>query len=255
MKLDSARVLITGASGGIGSALAAALADRGAQLLLHAHRHAESLKGEVVQADLSTTEGINHVAAVAEKFDVNVLINSSGINQFSAFEQADIDRLFAVNVVGPMQLTQRLLPHLKSRPEATILNVGSTFGQIGFPGYVTYCATKHAIKGFSEALRREMADSHVRVLHVSPRATNTSMNSDRVTELNRTLGNGSDDPAYLAAKIVGALESGRNQLQMGGPEKAQVKLNSLFPGVVDAVLARQLPTIREYFSEPTGDRP
>ncbi|MDA0977784.1 MAG: SDR family oxidoreductase [Proteobacteria bacterium] len=249
MKLSEARILLTGASGGIGSALAECLQDEGADLLLHANRHVSALHGSAtVQGDLSTPEGTANVVSAAVACDINVLINNCGINQFSAFEDADIERLVSVNVTGPMVLTQKLLPHLKACPAATILNVGSTFGQIGFPGYVTYCATKHAIKGFSEALRRELADSSVTVLHVSPRATNTAMNSAQVNDLNLALGTGSDEPDYLARKIVRALATGKDRLQMGGPEKAQVKLNSLFPGIVDAVLARQLPTIRDHYT-------
>jgi short-subunit dehydrogenase len=60
-----------------------------------------------------------------------------------------------------------------------VVNVGSTYGSIGYPGYASYCATKFALRGFSEALRRELADTRVGVLYVAPRATRTSMNSPR----------------------------------------------------------------------------
>ena len=246
MKLEEARVLLTGATGGIGSALAARLKAEGCQLLAQG-RSTRIEATAFVQADLSREEDLERLATAACEFNANVLINNCGINQFSEFERADIARLVDVNVKAPMLLTQRLLPHLKSQPEAVILNVGSTFGQIGFPGYVAYCATKHAIKGFSEALRRELIDSTVHVQYVSPRATRTGMNSAVVNELNTALGTASDDPDYLAARIVEMLKNGRSRLQMGRAENLQVKINSIFPTIVDSALTGQLPTIRDHF--------
>lgn len=253
MNLRGAKILLTGASGGIGSALATCLKHQGAELLLHANRNTDSLEGETIQGDLSIPEDVLRVAERAAFFNVNILINNCGINQFSCFETADIDRLIRTNVTGPMTLTQQLLPYLKAQSDAAILNIGSTFGEIGFPGYVTYCATKHAIKGFSEALKRELQDSSVQVFHVSPRTTNTGMNSSTANELNKILGNNSDEPDVLASKIVGALESNKHRLTIGATEKVQVKINALFPSLVDAALAKQLPTIRQHYSSTTKE--
>jgi len=173
MKLAGSRVLITGATGGIGAALAAKLRGQGCDLLLHGNSRPltskpltskqKSCDENFVRADLTTSEGIARLVDAAISFDTNVLVNNCGVNDFGAFEDVDIDRIINVNVVAPMQLTQALLPHLRSRKEAVIYNVGSTFGQIGYPGYVAYCASKHAIKGFNDALARELSDSSVRV--------------------------------------------------------------------------------------------
>ncbi len=252
MKLERARVLVTGATGGIGEVLVKHLESEGCRVLRHGFRHLsseEASQSSYCRADLRSMDETRELATAAREFGINILINNCGVNQFSRFEDADIDGLISSNVTGPMRLTQMLLPHLKKQPAAMIVNVGSTFGQIGFPGYVTYCASKAALKGFSEALRRELADSAVRVLHVSPRATNTAMNSESVKALNERLGSGSDEPEVLAQKMIKALKDDADALQMGGMEKLQVKVNSIFPNIVDMALAKQLPTIKEFYPE------
>lgn len=262
MNLKKARILITGASGGIGQALTAALQAEGASLLLQGRSREcpTCADGDRwIQADLTTTYGRNAVRAQAQSFGINVVINNAGINQFSAFEDADIDNIITTNVIAPMRLVQVLLPQLRQLPAASIVNVGSTFGEIGFAGYVAYSASKHAIKGFSEALRRELADSNIQVQHISPRATATEMNADNVVSLNETLGTGVDDPEVLATHIIKTLKNDKRHLQMGAMERFQILLNALLPGVVDNALSKQLSTIRDHFpSSPrvsAGDKP
>jgi len=252
MKLDKARILITGSSGGIGAALASALKAQGCDILLHGHTSKPILCGaSSIQADLTTSSGRNAVIDAAKNFNINVLLNNAGINQFSAFEQADIEKIISVNVIAPMKLTQGLLTHLKGQPSGAIVNVGSAFGQIGFPGYVAYCASKHAVKGFAEALGRELADSSVRVQYISPRATNTAMNDDAARQLNVALGNSSDDPIVVAERIVSALVKGESRVQIGHTESLQVKVNSLFPSLVDTALKKQLAAIKQHYTHAT----
>jgi short-subunit dehydrogenase len=153
----------------------------------------------------------------------------------------------AINVVATMKLVQAFLPFFEAQAWSTILNVGSTFGSIGFPGYVSYCASKHALKGFTEALRRELSMSSTSVLYVSPRATATAMNHERVDELNEKLSVTVDSPEAVAAQIVEVLYTDRPTSQLGWPEKLQVKLNAVFPTLVDKSIASQLATIKAYF--------
>ena len=91
-------------------------------------------------------------------------------------EPAAIVEQIEVNLLAPMLLTQSLLGRLLREPEAVLVGIGSTFGSIGYPGYAGYCAGKFGLRGFLEALAREHADADLRVLHVAPRATRTSMN-------------------------------------------------------------------------------
>lgn len=248
MKLEGKRILLTGASGGIGRTLAAALEQSGCQVLRHSHSRGFDENHPSVMGDLMLDRDIEAIVNAARNFDVDVLINNCGVNELTPFEISGVQRTMDINVSGPMKLTQALLPFLREKPEAAIVNIGSTFGEIGFPGHVTYCASKAAIKGFSEALRRELSDSNVRVFHVSPRATKTQMNSPVSQQLNAELGNAEDEPGYLAARIVNAMQNNQVRLQIGLMEKIQVKLNGLLPGIVDLAISSQLPIIKKHLS-------
>ena len=105
-----------------------------------------------------------------------------------------------------MLLCQGLLPLLRNRPEAAIVNIGSTFGSIGHPGFATYCASKFGLRGFTETLRRELADTEVQVYYVAPRATRTDMNSAAVVQLNEELGNAMDPPDVVKTQPCSRLE-------------------------------------------------
>ncbi|WP_404936712.1 SDR family NAD(P)-dependent oxidoreductase, partial [Pseudomonas aeruginosa] len=139
-------------------------------------------------ADLCGGDGRQEVVTAAWAMGgVNVLINAAGVNRFALLEQVDedtLDDLLDLNIKAPLQLTRLLLPLLREHPNALVVNVGSIYGSIGYPGYATYSASKFALRGFSEALRRELADTSVDVLYVAPRATRTSMNSSAATALN-----------------------------------------------------------------------
>jgi short-subunit dehydrogenase len=102
------------------------------------------------------------------------------------------------------------------------------------------------LRGFSEALRRELADTRVRVLYFAPRATRTPMNSPAVVALNNELKVAMDDPQLVARQLLGAIRTERDELYLGWPEKLFVKLNGLLPGMVDKSLRKQLPVIRRF---------
>ena len=127
-----------------------------------------------------------------------------------------------------------------------ILNVGSIFGSIGHPGFVTYCASKAGVKTFTEALGRELADTNIRVGYIAPRATATALNTDRVNKMNRKLGNRMDTPAYVAERIVGQLKTGRELTYLGWPEKFFVRVNALLPSVVRNALVKNLGVIKQF---------
>ena len=255
----SQRVLLTGASGGIGAALAEALAQRGAQLLITGRNQAalDALVArfpehiEAVCADLTRAEDRHRLVGAAHLAGCNMLINAAGSNQAAFFDTTtdyDIEQLITINLTATLQLTRALLPQLMASPEASIITLGSTFGQLGYPGQVTYCATKFALRGFSQALRRELADTRVRVMYIAPRATRTAMNSPQTDALNAALGNAVDAPSAVALAIVRAVERQREELQIGRPERFFTRLNTLLPGVVDRALLRQLPVIRRFVS-------
>lgn len=258
MKLHEACVILTGASGGIGLAIAEALCVAGAQVLA-VSRHALPLTPLIerfpqqlswVHADLTLPHDRHQVLAAARTLGgVNLLINAAGTNQFALLEQLDddhINTLLTLNVGVPISLTRLLLPLLREAPGAMVVNVGSTYGSIGYPGYVTYCASKFALRGFSEALRRELADTRIGVLYVAPRATRTPMNSQAAQALNDAIKSGVDDPQVVAQAVMHAIAGDRRDLYLGWPERFFVRLNSLLPGLIDRSLRKQLPLIQRF---------
>jgi len=111
---------------------------------------------------------------------------------------------------------------------------------------VAYSATKFAVRGFSEALRRELADSRVMVKYLAPRSTRTAMNSTAVVEMNTRLKVTMDPPERVARELIALLKRRRNSAVVGWPEKAFVKVNAVLPGVVDRAVRGQLPLIRAF---------
>jgi short-subunit dehydrogenase len=258
MKLSECRAVITGASGGIGQALVAALLKEGAQLLL-VGRHPEPLQAlakahagkiTVVAADIRQRSGREAVVAAAQRCGgINCLINAAGVNHFALLEQQDeraIAELIELNVTATLQLTHRLLPLLRQQKRALLVNLGSTFGSIGYPGFSAYCASKFALRGFSEALRRELADTQVKVLYFAPRATRTSMNAAQVVAMNNALKVAMDDPHNVAQQLLAAIRSEEEERYLGWPEQLFVRLNSLLPRLVDQALRKQLPIIQRF---------
>ncbi|HHQ4559050.1 SDR family oxidoreductase [Aeromonas hydrophila] len=258
MKLEGKLVLLTGASGGIGEALAQELAAQGAHLLLHGRRASalERLRKELphperhqtVIADLgSPQERAKLLQHPALDEGLDVLINNAGCNQFAWLEDQSseqVERQLLLNVEAPIQLTRMLLPRL--RKPAVIMNVGSSFGAIGYAGYSVYCASKFALRGFSEALGRELEGTGIQVLHFAPRATRTRLNSEAAYEMNAELGTHTDSPQDVAEEAVIALCNETRRSWLGWPEKLFVRLNGLLPGLVDRALARQKPIIERY---------
>ena len=225
MKAAAMRALITGASGGIGRALAQELHGRGASVLLVGRnaqaleRAAQTLGGRSARvdwcaADLATVAGRARVVEAASLWGgsgINVLVNNAGCGDFGLLDEIDdaaIERLFAINAIAPMQLTRALLPTLRSQPMSAILNIGSVFGSLGYPGFTAYSATKFALRGFTEALRRELADSKIGVHYFAPRATKTGMNASAVDRMNAELKVAMDPPAQVPKAACAMLETG-----------------------------------------------
>ncbi|TFF36408.1 SDR family oxidoreductase [Pseudomonas sp. RIT623] len=262
MRLPDCVVVLTGANGGIGLALSEQLCGAGARVLAVSrhlgklaqlmNRYPRQLRWQA--ADLRTREGRADVLAAARAMGgVNVLVNAAGINRFALLEQLDevaLDELLDINLKVAMHLTRACLPLLREQPQALVVNVGSIYGSIGYPGYAAYCASKFALRGFSEALRRELADTPVNVLYAAPRATRTGMNSSAATALNQALKVGVDQPEDVARAVLAAVQAERSELYLGWPEKLFVRVNGMLPGVIDRALRKQLPLIRRYSVHP-----
>jgi len=260
MNLKDARVLLTGAAGGIGSVTAHALGRAGAKLLLTDMQAAalhdlagslrrEGIEVETVAANVASPEDRAELVSRADALHINTVVNLAGVNPFgwlSDQTEAEIELVFRINTLAPVLLCQAMLPVLSANGPAHIVNVGSAFGAIGFPGFTAYSASKFAVRGFSEALRRELADTDVKVHYVAPRATRTKLVTDRVRAMNDALHVAMDPPETVAKAIVRALATERRELAVGFPERLFAKINGLLPAIVDRALAKQLPTIRHH---------
>ena len=260
-------ILLTGAAGGIGSAIANYFAGNGARLLLTdlnnvalsdladrlQKQHAVEL--EIVAADLTSEKGRRQLAAAAQAFHANILINSAGYNRFGLLtdiSDTDVERIFSINVLSPILLCKALLPWFTAQESAHIVNIGSTFGSLGYAGFSSYSASKFALRGFSESLRRELADTGVRVHYLAPRAVRTAFNEDAVNRMNAVLGVAMDTPEVIPVAIAYMLKHGQSEHYIGRPERFFVKLNALFHRVVDRGLSGQLATIQQHARSATG---
>jgi short-subunit dehydrogenase len=177
--------LITGASSGIGAATAAQLLSRGFRVL-GTSRRPESIQSanpaiEYLELDLTDSRSIERCAAAAGPVDV--LINNVGESQSGPLEQLPMDsveRLFHLNVFGPIRLTQLVLPGMRDAGYGRVVMVGSMLATFPLAYRSSYVASKAAIKGFASAARREVSASGVRITTVEPGAVNTGI-ADRRT--------------------------------------------------------------------------
>mgnify|MGYP001089936096 CR=1 FL=1 len=257
MQLKGARVVLTGATGGLGQALVGRLAQQGATLLLTG-RNLERLQAvalqagpghHCVQADISTPDGVAAVTGAARDLGANILVNNAGIGGFGLLQDQDaagVAQVLATNLAAPIQLTRAMLPGLLAQPESAVVNIGSAFGSIPFAGFAAYSAAKAGLHSFSEALRRELADTGVHVLHVSPRAIDTPLNSPAVLALNAQLGNTSDSADRVAAEVVRLLEKDARRAVLGWPERFFAWLHGVAPGLVDRGLRGKLTAIKHH---------
>ena len=262
MNIGGQRILVTGAGGGIGSAIALELAERGVELFLvdRQLQGLERIKSAIeavgsrvhlVVCDLTAPDAAQIISkqAVAVMGAVDVLINCAGISSFGAFadETPDgMERLWRINTLVPMQLASALLPHMITRGSGRIVNIGSIFGSIGFAYFASYSASKFAMRGFSESLRRELQGSGVGVIYVAPRFTRTPLNDDAVNRMAQAVGMNSDDPATVARLVVRAIEKDRKDSYIGWPERLFVRINAILPRLVDSALRRQNTQMRKF---------
>jgi len=229
MQPEQMTVVLTGACGGIGQLLARQLAAAGASLFLcggdeadlkalQVELRAKARAGQTIDAralNLTSDTELDEWLTSIEQSPraVNVLVNNAGICKFEMFDKLsdrDIELMMTLNSIVPMKLTRRLLPQLKQQPAARVVNIASTFGAIGFPGYSVYSASKYAIRGFSQALVRELSDTRVRVGCILPEsATQCCHGSSRAGGRSRAqvhLQRSCRARARLARKAAGAAQ-------------------------------------------------
>lgn len=261
MKADQARIVLTGATGGIGRAAAAAFVAAGARVLM-AGRSAptlETLAGELMErhavgpdhvawtvGDLRAARDVEQVARHAAAWRCNALVHGAGAPAFGPLQAFDGGAMAAVletNLLAPMLLTRALLPHLALQARSQVICIGSVLGAIGLPGYSVYSASKFGLRGFAEALRRELAGSTVRVQYLGPRSTRTAFNDAAAEAYAEATGAASDSAGQVAAALLRMLEDEAAERFLGFPEKLGVRLNGLAPAAMDGSFRRHGRTL------------
>lgn len=240
MQLKGKNVFVTGGAGGIGSQLCAALAAEGASITVIDRVEALPFTASYIRGDLGSLDGIQAVGEQLKALPVDVLVNLAGIQYFCEVEQQQASNTaltYMVNLLAPVLLTQAVLPHMKQRREGHIVNIGSIFGSINFAYFTTYSSSKAGLKGFSEALRREVAADGVKVTYIAPRAVKTPLNTGKVMELAARTKMHMDAPEYVVARILQAVLAQTKEVYLGFPESLFVRINALFPRLIDKALA------------------
>lgn len=236
MQLSGKTALVTGGSAGIGRELARLLKAKGAEVILTG-RNRERLdfmraEGfEALEADFSNAAGVDALLEQLQGHEIDLLINNAGQGVDHDFREGtpDVDAgddcIFA-NLNAPIRLIASLLPGLKSRPEAAMVNVTSGLAIAPRAGSPVYCATKAALRSYTQALRAQLADTNVHVVEALPPVVDTQMTADR--------DNKKMPPEECARQIIAAVEGNRDEANVGMVKLLQV-VNSISP-----VLARKI---------------
>jgi short-subunit dehydrogenase len=255
MQPEQKLVLVTGAGSGIGRALCIEAANRGMAVALCGRRQealetSRALLGSgaghlVIPADITSPEDRRVIVhrIKSERGALDILINNAGIVEGGPLETFDDDalaRTFQTNIMAPMALTRDLMPLLVAAKPSRVVNVGSIFGDIGYPDFTCYSAAKFALRGFSMALRREWKRKGISVTYAAPRATRTDAAvafADLVAKTKMTM----DSPEQVARQIWRAIARGHDSVYAPAPERVYVLMQRLFPRVIDWSLSRPSP--------------
>ena len=256
-------VWITGASSGIGEALAVLLAGRGASLVLSGRNETAlqhvadrcsttdtSAKHLIKAFDISEHAAFPNVVEHVRKRvgHIDVLINNAGVGQRAAAISCDPDvvrRIMNVNFFGTVFLTQALLPSMIRRGTGRIVVVSSVLGKFHLPGRSAYGASKHALQGYFNTLRTELFGSGVGITIVYPGWIATSISQNALTAngtaFRQATGISSKKMSaeVCAQHIVNAIASGKNEAMMGGLETWGGLARSVFPRIYDWVIRTQ----------------
>jgi short-subunit dehydrogenase len=258
-------VIVTGASSGIGAATARAFAAAGAHVAAAARRldRLEALRDECAQkghagrvlplaADLSRQADIENVVAqtLATFGRIDVLFNNAGFGRLGWLETldpvSDIQAQVQVNLLGMLQMTRQVLPHMQKQRAGHILNMASVAGLVGTPTYSIYAACKFAVRGFSEALRREAAPWNIRVSVIYPGGVATEFGAQ--AGIRRRTATTTPRLMRLTAEqtaqaVVGLVRRPRRGLVIAWPFRVVVWLNAWFPGMMDWVMIKRFTEV------------
>ncbi len=252
-------IWITGASSGIGEALAYHLSALGHRLILSARRM-EALQQVRSRCNAPDSVGIvpmdldkpTSLPAAVEKAlshfgSIDILVNNAGLSQRSRIADTDLevyDRLMRVNYLGTVALTKALLPHFLERGKGRYVTVTSLMGRFGSPWRSGYCGAKHALHGFFDVLRMEHEKDGIRVCMICPGFVQTDVARNALTADGSP--QGTQDQATsqgmpvdrFVAKMWKAVEAGKWEAYIGGREVSGIYLKRFFPKLLHKVVLR-----------------
>ena len=245
LPIAGARVLLTGATGGLGQAIARELASRGAKLILTGRNDvalvplAASLGAEALVVDLAERAQVERL--LADCGDVDVLVANAalpGSGRLETYTPEQIDRALDVNLRVPIMLAHALAPGMVERGRGQLVFMGSLSGKSANGGGAMYSATKFGVRGFALSLRHDLADHNVGVTTINPGfIRDAGMFHESGAKL--PPGVGTRTPADVARAVVRAIEADPAEIDVAPLAlKAGAALAALAPGVADAVTRR-----------------
>jgi 3-oxoacyl-[acyl-carrier protein] reductase len=257
MKLQGKTALITGASRGIGRAIALELAQGGIKRLLLVARNASALaelateiekfkpQVEVITMPLDLTQAVAVNVTVAKAWrnygPIHLLVNCAGVAYQSSFLDSKLPQVyeeFSLNLMGTFTITRLIARRMTSQREGIIVNVSSLMGKVGAPTMSTYSATKFALLGFTQALRGELAPYNVRVVALVPSLTDTDM--ARRLQLFRWIV--PMTPQEVAQAFVRGLQKGRTEILVGWQSYLAVWCQRFAPWLLEKILYMAAPS-------------
>ena len=253
MRFANQVVWITGASSGIGEALAVAWSREGASLVLSARNAAElervrnacvdPQKHRVLPLDLTDTNAID--AAAKQVPRVDVLVHSGGVSQRSLAAETQLEtdrRIMDINYFGTVALTKAVLPSMIARRSGHIVPISSVIGYVGVPLRSAYSASKHALHGFFETLRAETAKHGIAVTMVVPGYIKTNVSENALRGDGSRYGTTDEThqramlPEDAAPKIIDAVAKRKPEVRVGGKEIHAVLLRRFLPNLLRRVM-------------------
>lgn len=238
MKISGILALVTGGTDGIGRELALQLRELGAQLVVSG-RSLERLAAmreagfEAIEADLSTLAGVEQLVAAMDGRPLDLLINNAGSGSIYEPDRIcsldDASACIRLNLDAPVQLATRLLPMLKSRPEAAIVNVTSGLAIAPRAGGSVYCATKAGLRSYTQALRYMLRDSNVRVIEALPPVVETKMTAGRNSR--------KMSAKACAAEIISGIQADKAEINVGMVKILQL-VHSMSPALARRIMIR-----------------
>lgn len=259
MNFSGQVVWITGASSGIGEALAQAFAAAGATLVLSSRREAELERVQracprpeehlCVPLDLARSDTFaGAVAAVLRRFGrIDILVNNAGVSQRARVVDVDpaTERaLMEVDYFGPVALTKAVLPAMLARRAGHVVVVSSVMGYVGTPGRSSYAAAKHALHGYFDSLRAEVWREGIKVTLACPGYVRTAVSANALgptgekhVRTDPTTADGIS-AERCAAAILRGVARGREEIAVGGPEVAAIYLKRFAPWLFSRLVRR-----------------